>query len=110
MVANKPQDEVDKIQVLVSQMLNSDALKEFLVGFLRKELPKMVREIISADVKEEVRKAVEEIKDAAPTVQTPSFSDILKGLAAGSVSRMTTLIRREEDAREQRKDLSLIHI
>ena len=104
-----PKDDADTFQGLVNQMLNSDALKDYLVQFLRKELPKLVQEMISTNIKEEVRQAVKEIKDATPVVQAPFFSDILKdGTAAGPVSRITTLIRREEEAREQKKDRIVI--
>lgn len=92
---------------LVQQLLSSEALKTTLVKLLEEKLPELVRKVVRDEVaelvKEEVKKAIAVVPP--PSTTAPSFADILKsGSPSGPVARLAQMVRREEEAHEEKKD------
>jgi hypothetical protein len=91
---------------MVAQLLSSEALKAAIVGTIKKILPDLVKDVVRSVVKEELEKRLP--AGAAPG-GPPTFAGVVEsGLAAGHVARLTTRIRAEEVAREERRDKLII--
>jgi hypothetical protein len=90
------------IEGVIQQVLSSTALKESLVSMLEEKLPLLVKDLVTRLVKEEVGKLLPSRSD-----RVPSFADILRE-GKGSVSQIASLVRREEEAHEEKKDRLIV--